>query len=123
MKENTQEKSLQVINDRNNIIHKIKEFFTKIFNRNKKATAEHNLSSQKIQDDERKVFIKSLNTDSSLIELQKKLKIGEITIQNLSLEEKEEMINLYRKQIEYKKDKLNNINKKILFYRKSFTKN
>lgn len=71
----------------------------------------------KIIDDinsDKKAFTERLKLDTYLIELQKKLKQGKIEIKHLTDKEKDSIIELYQKQIDEKKIKLNNLNKKIL---------
>lgn len=119
MKENTEEKSLQVIKYENNMFYKIKEFFKNLFNKNVNSNIEQ--SNEKFDsniNEDKKIFIKNLKFNVYLIELQKKLKLGQIKIKDLSDEEKNDIIEIYQKQIDDKKNKLNYINQEILFYKK-----
>lgn len=123
MKENTKEKSLQIIDNKNNIFYKIKNFFKKLFSRNINTDeSSDNLEINHINND-KKTFTKRLKLDTYLIELQKKLKQGKIGIKDLSDKEKDNMIELYQKQISEKKIKLKNLNQEIVVYRKKLENN
>ena len=123
MKENTKEKSLQIIDNKNNIFYKIKNFFKKLFSRNINTDeSSDNLEINHINND-KKTFTKRLKLDTYLIELQKKFKQGKIGIKDLSDKEKDNMIELYQKQISEKKIKLKNLNQEIVVYRKKLENN
>ena len=123
MGDNVKEKSIIVISKKSNIFYKLKEFIKQIFNKksNLNTNQSHNTLIENAEDInvDKELFKKSLKLDVHLIELQNKLKLGQITIKDLTREEKKDMINLYQKQIIEKKNKLKNLNQKILFYKKT----
>lgn len=123
MKENTKEKSLQIIDNKNNIFYKIKNFFKNLFS--KKINTDESSDSLEINNinNNKKTFTEKLRFNTYLIELQKRLKQGEIRIKDLSDKEKDDMIELYQKQISEKKNKLKNLNQEISFYRKKLENN
>lgn len=103
----------QVIKE--NFFSKIKNWFLKIFKKQKSI----NYPTQKILDNtdenSKENFIQSIkieSKDKSLM-LQKKLKEKQIKISDLTDQELEEMIGLYKNQIEDKKIKLNQYKKII----------
>lgn len=107
------EKLPQVI--RENFYTKIKNWFFKIFRKPQSI----NYPDQKILDNtdenNKENFIQSIkieSKDKSLM-LQKKLKEKQIKISDLTDQELEEMIGLYKNQIEDKKIKLNQYKKII----------
>lgn len=117
MRENFQEKSLQVVNKKN-IFSKIGDFLRKLWIRKENTEPIEKIERlENKKDTSKKTFMDSLKLDVYFLELQRKLKLGEITLKDLNEEEKDHMIELYQKQIKEKKSKLYHISQRILFYK------
>lgn len=122
MRENKQEMSMQVINEKS-FIYKIKSFFKRLFLRRKLSEVSSEENIIKIDESNNKTrnaFIEhiKIETNEKLLALQKRLEEGKITIEELTEEEKDNLIELYDKQIEIKKEKLQNIKDQIIDIRK-----
>ena len=126
MIQNKQEISLQVINE-NSFIYKIRSFFRKLFFNRKAIQAENQENIASVEDniETRNEFIKyiKIETNEELLDIQKQLEKGKITIEELTEKQKSDLIELYKKQIEVKKDKLNNLKKRIINLRKKLQTN
>lgn len=117
MRENFQEKSLQVVNKKN-IFSIIGDFLRKLWIRKENTEPIEKIERlENKKDTSKKTFMDSLKLDVYFLELQRKLKLGEITLKDLNEEEKDHMIELYQKQIKEKKSKLYHISQRILFYK------
>lgn len=121
MKLNTNEKSLTVINE-NSIYYKIKNFFRKIFKKQNEISTNFEDNKSLELNDKKKEFNASLKTniDTSLIDLQTQLKQGNIRIDDLTSEEVDKLIKLYKEQIEVKKKRLNEIKFKIINIKRQY---
>ena len=115
MKLNTNEKSLTVINE-NSIYYKIKNFFRKIFKKQNEISTNFEDNKSLELNDKKKEFNASLKTNinTSLIDLQTQLKQGNIRIDDLTSEEVDKLIKLYKEQIDVKKKRLNEIKFQII---------
>lgn len=111
----TNEKSLKVINEVS-IFNKIKSFFRRLFYRKLQISSKFEDNNTVLVSDKKEVFNESLkiNIDTSLIDLQTQLKQGKIKIDDLSNEETDRLIKLYKQQINEKKVRLNEIKLKII---------
>lgn len=92
------------------IFYKIKEWFKKLFNKEEiiEEKAKENNEVEKIT--ERLSFVDSIKVESKdvILALQRKLRNEEIKIEDLTDKELYEMVQLYRIQIEEKKNKVEN---------------
>lgn len=125
MRDNTQEKSLMVVNE-NSIFYKIKKFFRNLFQKNKvaggSAVIENGIKNSIKNENNRNVFIESIKNiedeDTKLLKLQKQYRNGDIKEDDLTEEQIKSLSNLYDKQI-LKLKKSNEIRKqKLLDYRR-----
>ena len=98
---------------KDNILVKIKNYFLNLFNKRKKNTKEINITNEKQNKNE--AFRGNIQTNSNedILRLQKKLKEKQIEISSLTDDELDRMIDLYKKQIEKKEEKLKQYMKKI----------
>lgn len=124
MKDNTQEKSLMVVNE-NSIFYKIKNFFRNLFHRNKTAESssviENEIEESIEKENDRNKFIESIKNiedeETKLLNLQKQYRSGEIKEKDLSEEQIKSLSALYDTQIANLK-KSNQIRKqRLLKYR------
>lgn len=126
MIQNKQEISLQVINEKS-VIYKIRSFFRKLFFNKKTIQIENQESVEPVVDsiETRNKFINyiKIETNEELLDIQKQLEKGKINVEELSEKQKSDLIELYNKQIEVKKDKLNNLKNRIINLRKKLQTN
>lgn len=116
MKESLDNKSLIKYND--NIFHKIRNLFLKLFGYKSKNTENIQADNTSIPVNESKsAFLESVkiseNSDTNIFDLQRKYENGDLKVSDMSKEEYSKMEELYNKQIEiltnqikYKKAKL-----------------
>lgn len=125
MNENTHEKSLIAVNE-NSIFYKIKNFFRKLFHKNKydenSTTIKNNINVSIEKDNKKSEFIGSIKNiedeETKLLKLQMQYRNGEVKENELTEEQINSLIALYDKQIANLK-KSNSIRKqKLLEYRK-----
>ena len=105
MKENTQEKSLVKVNEKN-IFYKIKNFFRSLFyktNNNVESINVTETTTINNQESTKSSFIEEIRTieneETKLLKLQKKFRSGEIKEEELSDEQVNSLCALYDKQI------------------------
>ena len=98
-----------------NIFYKIKKWFKNLFGKDEIIEQEIDESNEINRLTERMSFIDSIKVESKdvILSLQKKLKSEDIRIEDLTDQELYEMIELYQKQIEEKKNSLENRLKKL----------
>lgn len=115
MKMETNEKSLKVINE-GSIFYKIKSFFNRLFYCKSQISSKFEDNNTVLVSDKKEVFNESLkiNIDTSIIDLQTQLKQGKIKMDDLSNEETDRLIKLYKQQINEKKVRLKEIKSKII---------
>ena len=125
MRDDTQEKSLIVVNE-NSIFYKVKKFFRNLFHRNKtienSIAIENDINDSTEIENNRNTFIESIKNiedeETKLLKLQKKYRDGEIKEKDLTQEQINSLCDLYDKQIENLK-KSNEFRKnRLLKYRK-----
>lgn len=124
MKENTQEKSLLKVNEKN-IFYKIKNFFRSLFyktNNNVESINVTETTTINNQESTKSSFMEEIRTieneETKLLKLQKKFRSGEIKEEELSYEQVNSLCALYDKQIANLK-KSNEIRKqKLLEHRR-----
>lgn len=124
MKENTQEKSLLKVNEKN-IFYKIKNFFRSLFyktNNNVESINVTKTTTINNQESTKSSFMEEIRTieneETKLLKLQKKFRSGEIKEEELSYEQVNSLCALYDKQIANLK-KSNEIRKqKLLEHRR-----
>ena len=125
MKENTQEKSLVQVNE-NSVFYKIKNFFKRIFNRNKTVknvvNSIENTENIGQSTEKKNQFIESIkkveDEETKLLKIQKQYRTGNLKAEELSKEQIMSLGNLYDTQIANLR-KSNQIRKqKLLNYRK-----
>lgn len=105
MKENTQEKSLVKVNEKN-IFYKIKIFFRSLFyktNNNVESINVTETTTINNQESTKSSFMEEIRTigneETKLLKLQKKFRSGEIKEEELSDEQVNSLCALYDKQI------------------------
>ena len=125
MKENTQEKSLVQVNE-NSVFYKIKNFFKRLFNRNKTVknvvNSIENTENIGQSTEKKNQFIESIkkveDEETKLLKIQKQYRTGNLKAEELSKEQIMSLGNLYDTQIANLR-KSNQIRKqKLLNYRK-----
>lgn len=106
MKENTQEKSLEQVNE-NGIFYKIKKFFRNLFHRTTSnvetinVTETGTFNNQGIKKSSFMEEIRNVeNEETKLLKLQKQYRSGEIKEEELTEEQVNSLCALYDKQIE-----------------------
>lgn len=115
MQENTEEKNLIKRDTSTNFFGKIKEFFRKLFT--KKEIVYETVTIN--MEENKKEFANSIKVESEveadieLLNLQRKIRNGEIKIEDLTEEQEDKLIDLYDKQIAVKKAKIEELKKKI----------
>lgn len=111
----TKEKSLKVINE-GSIFYKIKSFFKRLFYCKSQISSKFEYNNTVLVSDKKEVFneLLKINIDTSLIDLQTQLKQGKIKMDDLSNEETDRLIKLYKQQINEKKVRLKEIKSKII---------
>lgn len=101
---------------KDNIFKKIKNYFFKFINKNKVNKIEpiimNEHSKNILPKDNFRENIKE-QTKSDILYLQNKLKLNEAKISDLTDEQLDEMISLYKEQIEEKENQLRSYRKKI----------
>lgn len=102
------------------IFQKFKKWFKRFFSKDEIIMEDPikdaiNEISESIDDIKRNKFIDDIKVDSKdeILLLQRKLKEKQIEIVDLTDEQLDEMIELYREQIQYKKEKLKKYKNKI----------
>lgn len=121
MGENTQEKNLIEKKDRG-IFSRIKDFFEKMFNKNKK----NKITEEKImkENNEFKEYIKNTEDENvKLLELQRKYRNGEVGQDDLTEEQIEALCDLYDKQIERLRKSIEYKEQKLAEYKQRTQKN
>ncbi len=111
MKKAEEEESGKMIIWHQSIFTKIKEIFKKLFRKNNK-TQEQQIYHQSIDIQEAN-FKEILKVDMRIEELQRKLKNGQIDLKDIERLDKKKIIELYKKQITQKKNKLDQLKKRI----------
>lgn len=106
MKENTQEKSLEQVNE-NGIFYKIKKFFRNLFHRTTGNVETINVTETATfnnQGTKKSSFMEEIrnveNEETKLLKLQKQYRSGEIKEEELTEEQVNSLCALYDKQIE-----------------------
>ena len=100
---NTEEKSLVKVNE-DSLLSRIKEFFKRLFRRNKIAESIEEINSVNNAEEDRKEafmnYIRNIEDDETkLNNLQKQYRNGEIKEEDLSAEQVNELCALYDRQI------------------------
>jgi hypothetical protein len=119
MQEVTEEKDLIKRDTDNSFFNKIKLFFTNLFGKNKVVEKTKNANENIENQNEKSGFINSIKVESEveanpeLLELQQKVRNGEIKIEDLTDEEENQLIDLYDKQIAVKKARIEELRIKI----------
>lgn len=124
MKENTNEKSLEKVNE-NSIFYKIKKFFRSLFYKTNSNVESINVKEKTIinnQESNKSSFMEEIrnieNEETKLLKLQKQYRSGEIKEEELTEEQVNSLCALYDKQIANLR-KSNEIRKqKLLKYRR-----
>lgn len=101
---NTQEKSLIKVN-KNSIFYKIKSFFYRIFKKKREKDMDFQHSHSEVQQESKKIsfdeYVKNIeNEETKILKLQKQYRNGEIKDDDLSIQQIQDLCNLYDKQIE-----------------------
>lgn len=115
MRENTEEKNLIKRESNTSFFGKIRMFFKNLFG--KKEIVNQTVVIQK--DNSKDEFMETIKIESDveadyeLLELQRKVRDGEIKIEDLTEEQEDQLIDLYDKQIAVKKAKIEELKKKI----------
>lgn len=115
MRENTEEKNLIKRESNISFFGKIRIFFKNLFG--KKEIVNQTVVIQK--DNSKDEFMENIKIESDveadyeLLELQRKVRDGEIKIEDLTEEQEDQLIDLYDKQIAVKKAKIEELKKKI----------
>lgn len=117
MKKNTKENSLDKVNTR--LIQKIKNFFSKIFKKEKDKESvneciEKNTFKEEVKD--------IAHEDIELLNLQLKFKNGELKDGELTQEQINKLLELYDKQIEETRKQIEERKQKIEKYKKVLNK-
>lgn len=120
---NTQDKSLIKINE-NSIFYKIKRFICKIFKKNTREDSNIGYKNNNSNlEDKQKTFneyIKNTeNEETKILKLQKQYRNGEIKDDDLSIQQIQDLCNLYDKQIERVKKSNEIKRRKILEYKRT----
>ena len=124
MEKNIEQNSLIKVNEKS-LFYKIKRFFMNLFkkNTNYEETQTHSIENtiqdkSKTQKQDFRETIKQVETEETkLLKLQKQFDNGEITEEELSQKQIEDLLNLYNQQIN-ELEKSNNLRKeKILKYK------
>lgn len=119
MQEVTEEKDLIKRDTDNSFFNKIKLFFRNLFGKNKVVEKTKNANENIENQNEKSGFINSIKVESEveanpeLLELQQKVRNGEIKIEDLTDEEENQLIDLYDKQIAVKKARIEELRIKI----------
>ena len=124
MNQNTKENSLIKVNE-NSIVYKIKQFFKNLFKtktkiNNYEISKESIDKTNNIEDTSKNDFFKRIQTiddeNTLLLKLQKQYENGEVSEESLTPKQIDDLCNLYEKQIDDLKEKINNIKNQIIQY-------
>lgn len=107
-----EEKSLINI-EKGNIFKKIKLFFNKIFNKNRKIET----TTNNIQPKNNFNMIDELHKENKIIKIQRDYENGKITENELSESDRQELLNLYKKQIVNLEENIATYNKMLNSYK------
>ena len=119
MQEVTEEKDLVKRDTENGFLNKIKSFFRNLFGKNKVVETQKKQIKNTEDQKEKSGFIDSIKYESEveanpeLLELQQKVRNGEVKIEDLTDEQEDQLIDLYDKQIAVKKAKIEELKIKI----------
>lgn len=107
-----EEKSLINI-EKGNILKKIKLFFNKIFNKNRKIET----TTNNIQPKNNFNMIDELHKENKIMKIQRDYENGKITENELSENDRQELLNLYEKQIVNLEENIATYNKILNVYK------
>lgn len=119
MQEVTEERDLIKRDTDNSFFNKIKLFFRNLFGKNKVVEETKHANENIENQNEKSGFMNSIKVESEveanpeLLELQQKVRNGEIKIEDLTDEEENQLIDLYDKQIAVKKARIEELRIKI----------
>ena len=123
MGENTQEKNL-IEKKEKSVFQKIKNFFKKLFVKNK---IENNIQPDIIEEESNNEFKESIkmteDEETKLLELQRKYRRGEVAENDLTEEQIDALCELYDKQIEDLKQSIRIKEEKIAEHKKRIENN
>lgn len=107
-----EEKSLINI-EKGNILKKIKLFFNRIFNKNRKIET----TTNNIQPKNNFNMIDELHKENKIMKIQRDYENGKITENELSENDRQELLNLYEKQIVNLEENIATYNKILNVYK------
>lgn len=122
MQINTEEKNLVESKNENGFFTKLKNFFRNLFSKNTEKSLNYDVAENnkvEIDGSKKSEFVDSIKVDNTVeadeevLELQRKLRANEITMNDLTEEQVDKLIDLYDKQIAIKKAKIEDLKRKI----------
>ncbi len=114
MKKAKEEENVKMTKNNKNIFVKIRAMFISLLKKNRKPdNIKNNQKIENIKMQNENIFKEKLKVDMRIENLQRKLKTGQITLNDIERTDKKKIIKLYQNQIIQKRNKLKQLMKAI----------